>query len=165
VKEFGQDLSIELKGMFSDVVGFKFNGKTYELSAPGNDTTPRIIKKDGKQIGTITKNSAVVNLPAAFTDRLQNGTHTVEVLFSDNLATNASGKANIIVNRVAVNDNNGADPAAGKPISPSTGDDSNPTLMRTLNILALIVLLGAAYVLRQRQKPTNRLYNYANNDM
>jgi uncharacterized repeat protein (TIGR02543 family) len=163
VTEFGQTIVVEIRGEYADVIGFKLNSTDYMLDGPYvNDSTPRqITEPDGNGgtnvIGSITKNSAVVTLPAALTDRLGNGTHTIAVLFSEG-PKSGSGPANIVVNRTAVTEPEdppvltpGADPGAGPAIvAPKTGDDMNLTLWFILMALALAALIAAAVMRRRR---------------
>jgi LPXTG-motif cell wall-anchored protein len=150
--EFGVDVSVRIKGDFRDVVEFKLNDKAYGLSAYVDEATPRTITEDGSPIGTIEKGSADVTLPAAFADRLANGTHTVAVTFKDELDVKA-GVADIVVNRAAKTD--GGTGSTGTPVapaSPKTGDESSLGLWLALGSAALIMLLGASYVLSSRRR-------------
>jgi hypothetical protein len=142
VTSFGQDIRVEIKGDFRDVDGFKLNGIVYSL-APSQAQANTLIVSDsaGKQIGTITKGSAVVNLPAAFSDRFENGTHKLEVSFSDVTSAGELGVADIVVNRTA---SSNTDIKA-----PKTGDEMNLGLWLAMGSIALMMLLGAVYVRRR----------------
>ncbi|MDR0875714.1 MAG: hypothetical protein LBN12_05840, partial [Clostridiales Family XIII bacterium] len=103
--------------------------------------------------------------PAAFSDRLENGKHNVEVYFTDALATQ-SGRADIVVKRTAVTDPKdpkepgqpektppGEDPATGPSIAaPQTADDMDLTLWIVLMAAALAALIAAAVMRRRLMK-------------
>jgi LPXTG-motif cell wall-anchored protein len=130
--------------------------------------TPRTITEytggvPGDVIGTIEKGSAVVTLPATLTDRLENGTHSIEVLFMDFppvdavnfLGVTGSGSANIRVSRGNSgdgNNGNGAWSGAGEPISPRTGDNMNLTLWLIITAAALIALLVTVRLRRKTHR-------------
>ncbi|MDR0874885.1 MAG: hypothetical protein LBN12_01600 [Clostridiales Family XIII bacterium] len=138
---FGQSIRIEIKGDFRDVAGFKVNNTAYALSAYVNETKPRIITEAGSgQIGMISNGSAIVTLTSEFADRLENGDHDVTVIFRDPYSADANGRAAIHVARAG----SGADPGAGEPISPRTGDAMNLMLWLALAAAAMIALLAAA---------------------
>jgi hypothetical protein len=112
---FGEDVVVEFEGDFSDAgMSIKFNNKDYNLSAYKDDVTARIITDaKGDAVGKVTKNSAVVTLPAAFTDRFENGTHEIQVWFSDSTVKAEAGVATIVVNR-----EDGFEGEEGDPIPP-----------------------------------------------
>ncbi|GHT86862.1 hypothetical protein FACS18947_6940 [Bacteroidia bacterium] len=150
--KFGQTVKIEFKGDIRDVVGFKLNGKKYLLTPKERSgKVAYSITKKGKVIGTITKGSAVVTLPKAFSDRLANGTHKVEVVFKDAIGT-GRGKADLIVKRSTGNGGNGNDPGKGSAITPKTGDDMQLGLMFAISVISLCALLFILFALRRKQK-------------
>ncbi|MDR0875670.1 MAG: hypothetical protein LBN12_05615, partial [Clostridiales Family XIII bacterium] len=103
------------------------------------------------------------NLPAAFSDRLENGKHNVEVYFTDALATQ-SGRADIVVKRTAETDPKDPKepgqpgqpektPATGPSIAaPQTADDMDLTLWIVLMAAALAALIAAAVMRRRLMK-------------
>ncbi|MDR0853562.1 MAG: FIVAR domain-containing protein, partial [Clostridiales Family XIII bacterium] len=143
---FGEDVEIEIKGDFRDVTAFSLNCEAYELSQGEGDVL--IINEDGEgEIGTITKGSAIVNLPAEFSDRLENGTHYVSVTFADSYDQKA-GTASIVVNRV---ENEELVPPTS---SPNTGDNVPIGLYGTF-ISSLMLLIG---LLIYRRRLTSQVH-------
>ncbi|MDR0852896.1 MAG: hypothetical protein LBN34_00815, partial [Clostridiales Family XIII bacterium] len=154
---FGEEVDIEIKGDIRDVTGVALNGISYPITATGTNTYD--IYEDGDVIGNITEGSAIVHLPAEFSDRLANGTHELVVFFSDpttNINVVQSGKANIVVNREAeVNGEQGDPDGIGsqiRPLAPLTGDDTLIDIMLGLSIVSLSVLLFL--MLMRRRKPS-----------
>ncbi|MDR0875562.1 MAG: hypothetical protein LBN12_05065 [Clostridiales Family XIII bacterium] len=176
LSEYGKDVTIKIKGNFDDVTGFFLNGQSYTLSPAGADTL-NIAGAQAHERGKITRGSAVVTLPAAWVDKLADGTYTVVVLFDDNHRS-GSGQANVVLQREDDDDDDdddddvddddedddvdddgddddvdddGALPGAGEPISPQTGDTMNFALWFVLIAAALAALVAVA-VLRQRRR-------------
>jgi hypothetical protein len=156
VTAYKQTVVIEFKGHIGDVSGFKLNGSAnYTVTARAGQLPSAVEVWDihegaagGPVIGAITKGSARVTLKPAFTDRFSNGTHTIELLFLEG-SKSGSGLADIVVSRSR--GSAGANPAAGAPISPNTGDDMNLPLRLALMMTALFVLLIAVR-LRGKEK-------------
>jgi hypothetical protein len=154
--EFGQAVAIEFRGDIRDVTGFVLNGKDYPLTSGG--TNIYNIMENGNVVGTITEGSAIVTFPAAFADRLTNGTHTFEVRFTDATGT-GGGKAELVVNRQTEsggNGGNGNDPDAGPAITPPTGDDVSLELMLVILFASLGGLLVLIGVFTRRKKRRGR---------
>jgi hypothetical protein len=170
--EYGEDVVVEFEGDFSDAgMSIKFNNEDYNLSAYKDDVTARIITETkGDAVGKVTKNSAVVTLPAVFTDRFENGTHEIQVWFSDSTVKAEAGVATIVVNR-----EDGFEGEDGDPIPPlgildpedpegshtptdsqdqtnpqNPTDSQNPTVPQTsdetINPLMLIAIITVSFV-------------------
>ncbi|MDR0853548.1 MAG: leucine-rich repeat protein [Clostridiales Family XIII bacterium] len=171
---FGEDVVVEFLGDLKGkdgVATFVFNEKEYVLSSSSGETSISITDLTGANAGTITSggvdaeslsllatdDSITVTLPSAFADRLENGTHEMQVWFADSTAGDKStaGVATIVVRR------------EGNPKSPTiaplyggdapktgdtakTGDDNAIALQLTLGGLSLLALLTLiAYRRRQ----------------
>ncbi|MDR0852933.1 MAG: hypothetical protein LBN34_01000 [Clostridiales Family XIII bacterium] len=155
---FGEDVVVEFKGDLEGVTEFKFNNNeklSFTLSPYVDNDTPRTIKEaTGEAIGTITHGSAIVTLPEEFANRLENGTHELQVWFNDSKVGDKStaGVATIVVNREGT-------PTGGDPISPlipplnpldPSGQGSGPVVLQTgdiANLNLLFVLGGVSFVI------------------
>ena len=153
---FDQDVTIEFKGDFRDVSELSLNGTVYELSAYVDESTPRLITEtDGSEAGTITKASALVTLPAAFTNKLADGTHTLVVAFTDSY-TSGVGTASIVVDRLGKGTTPLTPPGGEQPsinpdgTTPHTGDSSPIVLVAVLASLGLLTLSAAVVIDRRK---------------
>ncbi|GHU66227.1 hypothetical protein AGMMS49983_15440 [Clostridia bacterium] len=144
--KFGDTVRIEFKGDIRDVTGFALDGKDYPLTSGGVNVYD--ITENGSVVGTITKGSAVVTFPAAFADRFANGTHKVEVFFTDAISA-GNGTADLVVDRQEGEGNSDRGPAIRPP---QTGDDMAVDLMLAVALLSLCGLLILLFVLRRRRK-------------
>jgi LPXTG-motif cell wall-anchored protein len=110
------------------------------------------IMEDGEQVGTITEGSAVVTFPVAFADRFANGTHKIELQFTDATGKGV-GKADLVVDRTSGGDN-GSDPAKGPAILPQTGDDMPVGVLVAIAAISLgaLVFMGLFFGGRRRKK-------------
>jgi hypothetical protein len=152
----GSDVVIEIKGDIRDVIGFKINSTDYFLTSKSGSGSSGIAwdiregSLGGPVIGDITEGSAIVTLPYTLTDRLANGTHYIQVFFTEG-PKNGNGLASLVVSRGG--GNSGASPGAGEPISPSTGDPMNLMLWLILMIAALAVLFVGLVRMRSPLDP------------
>ncbi|MDR0876304.1 MAG: hypothetical protein LBN12_08860, partial [Clostridiales Family XIII bacterium] len=162
--KYGETVTVEIKGYFDDIIrpsGFRLNGGgNYTLKKGKAADTLIITEKGVGEIGRITKGSAVVTLPASLTDRLENGTHTIEILFEEGTKS-GSGTAKVVVKRSVTEKKPDPGPGqpgqpgqpAGPPISaPDTADDMNLTLWFVLMAAALAALIAAAAMRRRLMK-------------
>ncbi|MDR0854676.1 MAG: leucine-rich repeat protein [Clostridiales Family XIII bacterium] len=134
---FGEDVVVEFKGDFDTVQSFNFNDEGYNLSAYKDDKTPRTItEEDGNVIGSITQGSAVVTLSSSFADRLENGTHELQVWFDDSIVGDdtTAGIAEIVVQR-----DGGVVPVGG---GTKTGDEASLNLFLTIGGISLLMLIA-----------------------
>jgi hypothetical protein len=163
---FGEDVVVEFKGDLNGkdgVTSFVFNEKEYKLSASGAETSISITDLTGANAGTITSgsveaeslsvlatnDSVIVTLPSAFADRLENGTHEMQVWFADSTEGDKStaGVATIVVSRAGdpkpptIPPIDGGD-APKNGDAPKTSDNSTITLMLTLGGVSLLALLA-----------------------
>jgi hypothetical protein len=121
---YSEDIVIKFDGDFENVTEFKFNNnqkQSFTLSPYVDDDTARTITEvGGKEIGTITHGSVIVTLPAEFADKLENGTHELQVWLSDSIPGNKStaGIATIVVNRTGS--------VKYYPINPIIPEDDDP---------------------------------------
>ncbi|MDR0853549.1 MAG: leucine-rich repeat protein [Clostridiales Family XIII bacterium] len=165
---FGEDVVVEFSGDLKGkdgVATFVFNEKEYALSSSSGETSISITDLTGADAGIITSggvdaeslsllatdDSITVTLPSAFADRLENGTHEMQVWFADSTAGDKStaGVATIVVRREGNPKSPTIAPLYGGD-APKTGDDNTIALQLTLGGLSLLVLLALiAYRIRQ----------------
>jgi hypothetical protein len=141
---FGLESVIEIKGDIRDVSQLTINASDYPLVKTGPETYNII--EGGETIGTITEGSAVLTLSTTFADRLANGTHTVQLFFTDQIGT-GSGTAKIVVER------------AGQPKTPtipgklpSTGDKVNALIVFGLFVFNGLLALFLSEALGHKRR-------------
>ncbi|MDR0854457.1 MAG: leucine-rich repeat protein [Clostridiales Family XIII bacterium] len=144
---FGEDVVVQFEGDLNGsngVTKFVFNDIEYTLSVADDEKSIAIADLEGDNVSTITSvgveaeslsvlataDGVEVTLPAAFADRLENGTHELQVWFSDSTVKAEAGVADIVVNR------------EGKPIVPQTGDEAHLNWLLTLGGISLVTLLA-----------------------
>jgi hypothetical protein len=119
ITDTGVAVRVAIKGQFESIIRVTFNGRDLDFEL-GDASVPVPLLLDGRQIGTLSKGSAVIDLSSDFVDGLSNAAHTIEVHFADGHKS-GSGVAEISIARSA--NNSGDDDDDGG--SDNSGSDNN----------------------------------------
>jgi uncharacterized repeat protein (TIGR02543 family) len=97
----GTGAEISIKGDYRTVTRVTLNGTDFTVG-PANGDEPRALSFEGRNAGTISKGSLVIDLTPEFMDSLPNGDYEVLAHFTDSYLS-GDGDATFTINRAADN--------------------------------------------------------------